>query len=159
MIIEYNDKYEEKVKDLLVLLQEYISSIDKDGYNIVTKEFREEYFKKTIEEVEKYHGKIFLYEENKNVLGMIVGVINNEAISTYDYKVPKTGRITELIVTKNARRIGVGTKLMDYMEKYFKEVGCIDVLLGVFAYNEGARKFYEKNGYKARMTDMRKIGI
>ena len=35
-IIAYEKKYEEEVKDLLVELQEYIVSIDKDHYNILT---------------------------------------------------------------------------------------------------------------------------
>ena len=46
MIIEYDKQYDEDVKDLLVELQEYIVSIDKEKYNIITKDYREEYFKK-----------------------------------------------------------------------------------------------------------------
>ena len=33
------------------------------------------------------------------------------------------------------------------MEKYFKSVGCLYVIVDVFAYNENAIKFYDKNGY------------
>ena len=65
MIIEYEKKYDEQVKDLLVELQEYIVSIDKERYNIITPTYREEYFKKTIDEVSKYEGKIYLYKEGK----------------------------------------------------------------------------------------------
>ena len=43
-IIEYEEKYENNVKDLLVELQEYIASIDREGYNILTDEFRDSYF-------------------------------------------------------------------------------------------------------------------
>ena len=45
-IIEYEEKYNEEIKKLLVELQEYIASIDKEGYNIITKEYKEAYFKK-----------------------------------------------------------------------------------------------------------------
>ena len=45
MIVEYNNQYAEDVKDLLVELQEFIVSIDKEKYNILTAEYREEYFK------------------------------------------------------------------------------------------------------------------
>ena len=44
-------------------------------------------------------------------------------------------------------------------EDYLKSVGCKDILLGVFAYNENAIKFYEKNGYHIRMLDMTKKDI
>ena len=46
MIVEYNNQYEEEVKDLFVELQEYIASIDKQKYSIITEGYREKYFKK-----------------------------------------------------------------------------------------------------------------
>ena len=159
MILEYEEKYAEEVKDLLVELQEYIVSIDKDGYNIITEDYREEYFKKTIEEVSKFNGKIFLYEESSKIVGMIAGVVNSEETDIYDYKGPKTGRVTELVVTKSVRSKGIGKKLLNHMEQYLKSIGCKDILIGVFAYNENAKKFYEKNGYGTRMLDVRKNGI
>ena len=42
-IIEYSDKYLEDVKDLLVELEEYIVSIDKDHLNQVHPEYREKW--------------------------------------------------------------------------------------------------------------------
>ena len=43
-IIDYDDKYNDDMIDLLVELQEYISEIDREHYNILTKEYREKYF-------------------------------------------------------------------------------------------------------------------
>lgn len=159
MIIEYNEKYKEEVKDLLVELQEYIVSIDKEKYNIITKEYRDNYFNKTMDEIYKYEGKMYLYKDNDKIIGFIVGLINNLEESTYDFKCPKRGRITELVVSKHYRKSGVGSILLHSMEDYLKSVGCKDILLGVFAYNENAIKFYEKNGYHIRMHDMTKNGI
>ena len=156
MIIEYNDQYDNEVKDLLVLLQEYIVSIDKEKYNILTDDYREEYFKKTIQEVQKYNGKIFLYSENNKIVGLIVGLINNEETFDYDFKAPKRGRITELIVSKNCRGKGYGKLLLNFMEEYLINNGCKDILIEVFGYNENAIKFYEKNGYHIRVLDMSK---
>ena len=156
MIIEYEKKYDESVKDLLVELQEHVAILDKYGYNIIGENFREEYFKKTIDEVKQYDGKIFLYEENGNIVGLIVGVINNEEIESYDFKAPKRGRITEFIVSSKVRSTGIGKKLIAKMEEYFKEVGCKDVVLGVFAPNIKALKFYEREGYENRMFDLSK---
>lgn len=159
MIIEYNEKYKEEVKDLLVELQEYIVSIDKEKYNIITKEYRDNYFNKTMDEIYKYEGKMYLYKDNDKIIGFIVGLINNLEESTYDFKCPKRGRITELVVSKHYRKSGVGSILLHSMEDYLKSVGCKDILLGVFAYNENAIKFYEKNGYHIRMLDMTKKDI
>ena len=159
MIIEYDEKYKEEVKNLLVELQEYIVSIDKEKYNIITKEYRDNYFNKTMDEIYKYEGKMYLYKDNDKITGLIVGLINNLEECTYDFKCPKRGRITELVVSKHYRKSGVGSILLHSMEDYLKSVECKDILLGVFAYNENAIKFYEKNGYHIRMHDMTKKDI
>ena len=156
MIVEYSKIYDEDIKNLLVELQEHIKAIDIEGYNIIRDDYKELYFNKTIEEINKYQGKMFLYKENEKIIGLVVGLINNDEEETYDFKAPKRGRITELVVTKNARSTGVGSKLLKSMEDYLKSVDCKDILLGVFAYNEKAIKFYEKHGYHTRMMDMTK---
>lgn len=60
MIIDYEPKYDEQVKELLVELQKYIVDIDKEHFNIITEEYREEYFKETIESVKKQCRKNFI---------------------------------------------------------------------------------------------------
>lgn len=158
MIIEYNEIYNENIKDLLVELQEHIVEIDKEGYNILTNEYREEYFKKTMEEIKKYEGKMFLYKENNEILGLVVGLINNEETKEYDFQAPKRGRVSELVVTKKIRSKGIGKKLLDKITQYFKENNCKDILIAVFAYNENTIRFYERNNYHARLIEMtRKI--
>lgn len=153
-IIEYNPKYDEQIKNLLVELQSYIAEIDEDKYNIITKEFKEKYFQKTIEEVQNYEGKIFLAQDNEKIIGLIVGLINNEEIHTYDFKAPKRGRITELIITKKYQKNKIGEKLLNKMEEYFKSVECKAILIDVFGYNENAQNFYYKKGYKNRNIEI-----
>ena len=155
-IIEYKEKYNEEIKKLLVELQEYIANIDKEGYNIITKEFKESYFKKTMEEVNNYEGKIFLAKEEDKIIGLIIGLINNEEEITYDFKAPKRGRITELIVSKDYRSSKVGQKLLSKMEAHLKNVGCKGVLIDCFAYNTNAQNFYHKSGYFKRNIELMK---
>ena len=155
-IINYSNSYDESIKDLLVELQEYIEEIDREKYNILTNEYRAKYFEKTMSEVSKYEGKIFLAIENEKVIGLIIGLINNEEENTYDFKAPKRGRVTELVVSKECRSNGVGKQLLNKIENYFKEVGCKGVLIDVFAYNENAQKFYYKNGYFNRNIEVMK---
>lgn len=155
-IIDYSSKYDEAIKDLLVELQEYIAEIDREKYNILTDAYRENYFLKTMSEVKQYEGKLFLAVEEENVVGLIVGLINNEEESTYDFKAPKRGRVTELVVSKKCRSNGIGKQLLDTMESYFKDVGCQGVLIDVFAYNESAQQFYYKKGYFNRNIELMK---
>ena len=154
MVIEYDSKYDEQIKDLLVQLQQYIADIDKEGYNIVGDEYREKYFAKTIEDVKKCNGKILLFKENGKIVGLIVGLINNDETEKFDFKAPKRGRITELIVDSEYRGKQIGKQLLDAMKEYLKSIECKKILIAVFGYNESAIKFYEKNGYHIRMIDM-----
>lgn len=156
MIIDYDSKYDEQVKRLLIELQEYIVSIDKEKYNLLDEKYGDYYLKYTKEEIEKYEGKMYLLEENNTIIGLVVGLINNEETDDYDFKAPKRGRISELIVSKEYRSKGYGKKLLSSMENYLKSVGCIDILIGVFAYNESAIKFYDNNGYHTRMIEVTK---
>ncbi len=153
-IIDYSSIYDESIKDLLVELQEYIAGIDREGYNILTNEFREKYFEKTMHDVNKYEGKIFLAKENDEIVGVIIGLINNEEEKLYDFSAPKRGRVIELIVSKNCRSNGIGKQLLNQMESYFKDVGCQGILIDVFAYNENAQSFYYKNGYFNRNIEV-----
>lgn len=159
MVLEYDEKYDDDIKDLLVELQEYIQNIDIEGYNILQKNYRKLYFEKVLNDVKNYKGKIFLYEDDNKIVGLVVGIVNNDEIETYDFKAPKRGRITELVISKNVRSKGIGTVLLKYMEDYLKSIGCKDILIGVFAYNDNAVKFYRKNGYHVRMIDMIKTDI
>ena len=154
MVIEYDSKYDEQIKDLLVDLQQYIAEIDKEGFNIVGEDYREKYFLKTMEEVKKCDGKILLYEENNKIVGLIIGVVNNEEMQKYDFNVTKHGRITELVVSKEHRGKKIGKILLDSMKDYLKNIGCKKTLIAVFGYNENAINFYKKNGFHIRLMDM-----
>lgn len=154
MIIEYDSKYNEQIKDLLVQLQQYLADMDIEGYNIVGEGYRDKYFEKTLEEVEKCNGKILLYKDNEKIVGLIVGIINNDDTIRYDFKAPKRGRITELVVDKDYRGKGIGKELLLKMKEHLKSNGCEKIMIAVFGYNESAIKFYKENGFHIRMLDM-----
>ena len=158
-IVEYSDKYLEDVRDLLVELEEYIISIDKDELDQLHPEYREKMAILDLEEVREWNGKCYLAIENDKAVGLIMGIIPGyEEFDYLDYKCPKRGEITELVVSKNIRSKGIGRELMKVMEDYFKENNCEYVLVDVFAYNEKAINFYEKSGYHSRMlVDIKKL--
>lgn len=154
-IIEYEDKYMEDVRDLLLELEQYIVSIDEDHLDIVGEHYREKMILYDLEEVNNNNGKCYLAIENGNAVGLIMGVQTKYEDCDYlDYKCPVKGRITELIVSKKVRSKGIGQILMNKMEEYFKSIGCEYISVDVFAYNSNAIKFYNQKGYHNRMYDM-----
>ena len=159
-IVEYETKYLESVKDLLVELEEYIVSIDEDHLDRVHSDYREKMTELDLKEVNDNDGKCYLALDNDKVIGLIMGIIKKfDEYDYLDYKCPKEGEITELIVSKDARSKGVGNLLIKKMEEYFKSVNCEYILVDVFAYNKNAINFYDKEGYHNRMhTVIKKIG-
>lgn len=154
-IIEYEDKYLEDVKDLLVELEEYIVSIDKDELDQVHPEYREKLALLDLEEINNYNGKCYLAIENNKAIGLIMGIIRPyDEFDYLDYKCPKSGEITELIVTKKIRSKGIGQLLINKMEEYFKTQECEYILVDVFAYNDIGINFYNKKDYHSRMHSM-----
>lgn len=150
-IIEYDEKYLDNVRDLLVELEEYIISIDKDELDKIDQDYWEKMALVDLAEVKKHEGKCYIATENDKVVGVIMGIVGTyDAYDYLDYKCPKRGVITELVVSKDARGKGIGASLMEAIEAYFKSINCEYIMLEVFAYNENAIKFYDKIGYHAR---------
>ena len=154
-IIEYEERYLEDIKDLLVELEEYIVSIDKDELDHVHPEYRDKMAVLDLEEVNDNEGKCYLAVEEDKVVGLIMGIIPPyDEFDYLDYKCPKIGEITELIVTNKIRSNGVGQLLINKMEEYFKNLGCEYIKVDVFAYNDIGINFYNKKGYHSRMEIM-----
>ena len=154
-IIEYEEKYLEDVRDLLVELEEYILSIDKDNLDHLHSEYRDKMAILDLEEVNKNNGKCYLAIENNKAIGLIMGCIPEYDDYDYlDFKCPKMGEITELIVTKKTRSKKIGLALMNKLEEYFKNIGCKYIKVDVFAYNDLGINFYNKKGYHNRMHIM-----
>lgn len=155
-IIEYEDKYANNVKNLLEELQEYIVAIDPYHFNILKDDYKDKIYTKDMEEVKNNKGKIYLAQEGKEIVGLIIGVIR-EPIVEFDYeRLNNVGEVIELIVTKRIRSNGVGYKLLNKMEKYFESQNCHTINIDVFGYNDIGKNFYFKNGYHTRMITVSK---
>ena len=154
-IVELTTQYENEVKNLLVELQEYVVEIDKFKLNLLSRKYREGYFKNMVKECKKNSGKIFCALSGSKVVGVIAGYV--ERYCKKDllvYSCPKKGIVAELIVSKNSRKEGAGKLLLNKMEEYFKSIGCSFIQLDVMEDNTPAKKFYYTNGYKKRMLTL-----
>lgn len=62
----------------------------------------------------------------------------------------KTGHIMNIAVKKGYRKKGIGTQLMDEIERRLKEKGATDIYLEVKVSNRDAIRLYESRGYLIR---------
>lgn len=151
MIVEYDSKYDEQIKDLLVELQNYLVDIDNWHTQILKPEYRENMFKLDMEKVRKQNGKIYLYIEDNVAIGIIIGIIEEkDEIDKLTNDCAKTGSILELVVKDDIRGNGIGKLLLGKIEQFFKYVDCKRINIEVFGPNKKGLNFYEKNGYVTR---------
>ena len=67
-IIEYDSIYDEQIKDLLIELQNYLIDIDDWHTQILSDNYREDYFKMDLKLINKQNGKIFLAIEDNKII-------------------------------------------------------------------------------------------
>nr|WP_156043434.1 GNAT family N-acetyltransferase [Paenibacillus sp. UNC451MF] len=87
---------------------------------------------------------IFVYEEDSEVLGLLVFRIreNIREVSRY-------GEVCILVVKSEAKRSGIGRKLMSFAEERALELGCKSTyLISGFGRKEEAHRFYLELGYE-----------
>lgn len=156
-IEEFIAEYTEAAKDLLAELQAHIAALDKRGVIVLKENFRDEYFKFVVEEINKHSGKIFIAVMNRCAVGIVICKTfqggGEEDITT---TCPKVGFISDLVVTKNERGKGIGKALLAHAEKFFKDGGCEYTQLEVFAPNAQAFELYKKSGFEPLCVYMSK---
>ena len=150
-IIEYNSKYDEQIKNLLVELQNYLIDIDDWHTQVMLSNYKEDNFKMDLSKVNNQNGKIYLAIENNIIIGLIMGVVSvPDEIDKLTNDCAKAGNVIELIVKNNTRSKGIGTALLSKMEYYFKTINCVRINIEVFGPNQNGLNFYLKNDYKIR---------
>jgi GNAT superfamily N-acetyltransferase len=113
------------------------------------------YANNILKKVKKMHGLILLAYNQEKIVGCIVGIIEEQ--NKYDlleYIPTKGGRILDLFVADTYRNLGIGNKLMQQMEDYFKQNECDIIRVDVFEPNKFAHSFYLKHKYSDRVIDM-----
>lgn len=83
--------------------------------------------------LEKNPGLSFLAEENKEIVGTVLGSFDG-----------RRGSLQKLVVSKTSRRKGIGKKLVAQAIKRLQEAGAIDIR---FNTAEDMVGFYEKCGF------------
>ena len=158
LIREHTDKDRSEIIRLLEELQDYLVKIDPIRRLIRGTDFGPWYADRTINEVNRKHGRIFVAEKNKSLSGFIAGIIEDDGDSSgLECKAHRDGRITELVVTECERGSGVGHQLMAAMEGYFSQQDCDLIRVEVFSPNHPAIDFYSTQGYSARVLDLVKV--
>ena len=104
-IIEYDPKYDENIKELLIELHNYLIDIDNWHALVMKPEFKEGTFNMDLKKVKNQEGKIYLAKDEENIVGLIICIVDEkdeEDILTNDCA--RTGVVLELVVNYKYRR-------------------------------------------------------
>ena len=104
----------------------------------------------------KENTPVFVAEDNA------LGVVGYAICTHIENTNPAMGRFStlyldDLNVSHRVRRQGVGTRLLDACRKEAARLGCYSLTLNVWAFNEGAIRFYEANGFHVQRTIMETV--
>ena len=113
------------------------------------------------EELEQLMAKdktqIFVYEnEDGQVLGHLFVTIKEGSDNPVLHPI-RTLFIEDLCVDQAARGKKIGHQLYQFAVSYAKEIGCYNLTLNVWNDNEGALRFYQRQGMKPQETVMETI--
>lgn len=92
-------------------------------------------------------------DENDNVLGHAF-CIHKQVVGDSVLTDIRTLYIDDICVDENARGLGVGKTLYEYVIEYARKEGFYNVTLNVWSCNPGAQKFYEAMGLKPQKVGM-----
>ena len=100
---------------------------------------------------------IFVYEnEDGQILGHLFVTIKEVSDNPVLHPI-KTLFIEDLCVDQAARGQKIGDQLYQFAVSYAKEIGCYNLTLNVWNDNEGALRFYQRQGMKPQETVMETI--
>jgi GNAT superfamily N-acetyltransferase len=94
---------------------------------------------------------VLVAEQQGHVVGYVYAAL--EPLSWKDLR-DACGFIHDLLVTDAARGYGAGEGLLNAAIQWLQERGMPRVVLGTAAQNEGARRLFERRGFRPTMIEM-----
>ena len=80
-------------------------------------------------------------------LGWVADAVDGWAADTWKVG-ERVGELESISVLPEHRGQGIGERLLDLVDEEFDRLGVQDVIIGVLPGNEGARRLYERRGFK-----------
>jgi GNAT superfamily N-acetyltransferase len=140
--------------------QSYLATLDPTNVLVrsLPSNYGRAYHEETLSEVEAQDGLFLLAEEQGQIVGFAVGLLERMGeIQAMETSMRRPGRVTELYVESARRSQGIGARLLHEVEAWFQTQGCGSVRIEVYAPNQRARAFYQREGYTEWLVNTQKI--
>ena len=138
-------------KNLMVQLQQHHINLRPDVYRMSEDFFTEATFDKLLEEC----NVLVAADENGQIAGAVsYSIMDMKGAIIHPFK---SLWISDLVISENHRRQGIGSMLMEKVKETAKENDVDRIQLNVSSYNTDAVKLYEKLGFTPEMIKMEYI--
>ncbi len=104
---------------------------------------------------ERYGGKIFVAEINREVAGYAAVMTRVRSEDLEDGGM-EYGLVADLVILKRFRRRGLGRRLLKAVEQYASDCGVRWLRVGVLAANRSARELYASLGFHEYQLQLEK---
>ncbi len=159
IIRKYSHKDKKQLIDIMNRFQDYIVAVDNMKRTRRSPDYGKEYVKKTLKELRRHQGILYVGETGeRKIVGIVAGIIEKPTrISKFESIPNKSGRVTELYLDPEYRGQKMGKMLMQTIEQYFQKKQCTVIFVEVFAPNQSAYDFYKRSGYRDRDYNLIKV--
>lgn len=150
-IFEYKPENLEDLKRLINELGDALKELEPEivasGNNVL-----DSYVESLLNNVKAKRGVIYLAFNQNKAVGAAVSYVKHEEDEIVDYLY-----LSDLVVTKSEQGRGIGTLLLDRIEKYARENGLKYMRLQSYVKNEGALRLYKRAGFENFLSVLQKI--
>ncbi|KKT82180.1 MAG: hypothetical protein A3B99_03680 [Candidatus Yanofskybacteria bacterium RIFCSPHIGHO2_02_FULL_44_12b] len=108
-----------------------------------------------LKRLETEDGKLFVADVAGKIAGFVAVLVDEDKKDNPCYKIKRLAYITDLVVSKEYRKGGIGGQLIRAAEEYAMGIGIQYIALDVQVKNP-AVNFYQKHGYTERSIWMNK---
>ncbi len=147
-IIEYKSEDKKMLVETIAELEDYAGLLDPWKLSYRGNNSKKLSIPKILDKFNNKLGKIFFAEVGGQKVGLIVGVIEFSTQSENVKNSTKYGKILEIFVETEFQNLGVGRKLIEYVESYFKENRCAMIQVEMASPNLAANRFYGNIGFQ-----------
>ena len=160
-IREYESSDRAALLDTLIEFQNYLAETDKkkDCRPFHDDSEVEKYLDQTLKDAKEREGKVFIALIDNEIAGFIQFIIDrhkDDILYNTTHGAGAHGWIGELYTKPEFRGQGIGKKLIEEAESYFKSNGCINSRIFVMSDNKLALSVYKKLGYDERDVELSK---
>lgn len=155
--MDFNESHRQQVETQFLQLVSHVAQFNPLRKKQADPTFATTYLNTFLLKTKENKAVIKIAIENNQVVGFAIGVIKEkEANELLEFLPVKIGFISDLYIDPNYRTRGIGSALVNEIEKYFKTHACIISEINVAIENTNAHKLYKALGYRDNDVNLRK---